>query len=78
MYKTVIRTIHAGATIYDHNTGELVVQNASESDLYLAEAYPQSKYNLVTVHYLGEVELPSKQKALRFSWHFVSIDPKGK
>lgn len=77
MYKTVIRTIHAGATIYDPQTGELVVQNAAEADLYLAETYPTSKFNLVAVNALGEVELPSKERALRFSWHFVEI-PKSK
>jgi len=78
MYKTVIRTIHAGATIYDPLTGALVVQNASEADLYLAETYPQSKFSLVAVNYLGEVPIPgTKLDASRFSWHFVGI-PKGK
>jgi hypothetical protein len=76
MYKTVIRSIHAGATVYDQNTGDLLVQNASECDMYLSEAYPTTKYNLVAVNALGESDMPNGQKALRFSWHFVEISKK--
>ncbi len=76
MYKTVIRTIHSGASVYDVQSGTLLIQNATEADSYLAEAYPINKYNLVAVNYLGEVKV-GDVSGLRYSWHFVEI-AKGK
>ncbi len=75
MYKTVIRTIHAGATVYDPQGGGLVIQNATETDMYLADTYPASKFNLVAVNFLGEIKV-GNNTGLRYSWHFV--ETKGK
>ena len=77
MYKTVIRTIHSGATVYEHQSGALMLQNAAEADAYLAETYPATKFNLVAVNVLGEVKV-GEVSGLRYSWHFVEINPKAK
>jgi len=51
-YKFVLRTLVAGETVIDRQSGQIVVQNASEFMSYLNEQYLSQGYKVLSVETL--------------------------
>ena len=68
-YKLVIRALTRGVTQLDPQTGDIVVQNASEFMSYLNEQYTAQGYEVQSVNLLpADPNLPGVNQ---FAYHLV-------